>query len=102
VTTLPSHVGAVTFTRRHGHLHVALSVEDASGAPLRATVSFAILRGRAVFAATRGETSGGQIGITARGQLTAGCYTVRVSSVTAPGYAWDRVAPTTSYCVARR
>lgn len=100
VTTLPARIRLVSFGRRDGHLHVELAVADESGQPLQAEVQFALLRDSTTFAATGGLTgSDGSIGLTASGKVEPGCYTVRVASVTARGYAWNQASPTSSYCV---
>ncbi len=100
VTTLPAHLGPVVFALRHGRLHVALGVLDAAGAPVRARVALAVLHAGAPFAATTGATgSDGRLGLTAAGTLATGCYAVRVSSVSAKGFAWDGVEPGGRYCL---
>jgi hypothetical protein len=100
VRSLPAHVAAVSFTRRHGHLHVVVHVSS-QGRPIVAHVSFAVIHAGAIFASTSGETtSAGTLALTARGKLTAGCYTVRVERLNAAGFSWDRLSPTTNYCAA--
>jgi hypothetical protein len=100
VTSLPSHVSSVTFTRLHHLLHVELHVVDDSGRPLQARVLLAVFRGSAIFAATTGLTGAdGQLGLTPRQKPEPGCYSVHVESVDAPGYTWDKISPTTTYCV---
>jgi hypothetical protein len=102
VTTLPAHLAPLAFARRHGRLHVELGVLDAAGAPLRAHLALALLRGGAVFASSHGATAAdGRLGLTAAGKLRPGCYSVRVSSLSAPGYTWDGVEPAGRYCVTK-
>ncbi len=99
IASLPARVISVVFTHRRDLLHVDVGVVDESGRPLRARVSYSVTHGSATFAATTGLTNAnGRLGITARPRLKPGCYRVRVNSVTAPGFTWDRISPTTTYC----
>ena len=99
IASLPARVSSVVFARRHGRLHVDVGVVDESGRPVRAHLSYSVIYGSATFAATTGLTNAnGRLGITARPKLKPGCYRVRVDSVTAPGFTWDHVSPTNTYC----
>jgi len=100
VSSLPSHIESIGFTRLHHRLRVELRVVDDSGRALPARVAFALLRGTAIFAATAGTTSNaGQIGLIALPKPRPGCYSVQVRSVRAPGYVWDHHQPIATYCI---
>ena len=81
-------------------MHVSLQVVDATGKPLLGVVRLSLLQNNALVASTvASTTSSGTVGLTAGPVLARGCYTVKVASVTVPGYAWNGVSPTQSDCV---
>jgi len=99
VQSLPVHVASVAFARRHGHLHVSLSLAGETGRPVTGHVSVAVVRGASLVASGHGATDArGRFGLTARAKLTRGCYALRVESVRASGYRWDRVSPAKTFC----
>jgi len=100
VKTLPARVGAVVFGRKQRHLHVAVRVVDDTGHPIAARVSYAVLHGKTLYASTAGATtSAGWLPMTAGKKLAKGCYSVKVKTIAAHGYAWDRVTGSNRYCV---
>jgi hypothetical protein len=100
VRSLPAHVVGLTFKPEADRMHVAVRVLDDAGQPLRAQVALALHVGSATVAATNGGTTAlGWLGLTAATSLERGCYSVQVTSVTAPGYTWDGLSPGQSYCV---
>jgi hypothetical protein len=99
VSFLPAHVASVSFQRRHGHLHVSVSVAGETGRPIAAHVSIALLRGATLVASAQGTTDpAGRFGVTAGPKIRPGCYVVRVKEVRAAGYRWDGVSPARAYC----
>ncbi len=99
VKSLPVHVASIAFERRHGHLHVSVSVAGETGRPVTAHVSIAVLRGTTLVASAQGATNAaGRFGLTTRPKMKPGCYAVRVKSVRAAGFRWNRVSPAKTYC----
>ena len=85
---------------RSNRMHVDLAVAGKDGATPASRLRVTLLVGDTPVGSTV-ATSGadGSVGFTAAPILRLGCYTVKVSSVVAPGYAWNGSAPDTSYCV---
>ncbi len=84
----------------NNRMHVDLAIAGKDGSTPASRVRVTLLVGDTPIASTV-ATSGadGSVGFTAAPILTLGCYSVKVSSVVSPGYAWNGTAPDTSYCV---
>ena len=97
---LPSaNLASLAFTRVQNLLHLEVRVVGTAGRPLQAIVSFAILHDRSSLASTSGQTDQtGALGMTAGRVPAPGCYRAQVRSVSAPGYAWNRITPPANYC----
>jgi hypothetical protein len=93
-------VNALTYTPVQDRLHVAMTLVDATGQPLRGTIRLAILfAGSQIASAAVRSASDGSVGVTAFPRLRLGCYSVHVQNVTVSGHAWNGVSPTGTYCV---
>jgi hypothetical protein len=100
VKALPAQIAATALVVVEGRLHAEVAVADAAGRPVRARVSYSVLRGSTTFASTSGPAdSEGRLGLTAGTPLQVGCYTLGISSIAAPGFAWDHTAPVKRLCV---
>ena len=100
VNALPAHIAATALVVVEGRLHAEVAVADGAGRPVRARVSYSILRGSTTFASTSGPAnSEGRLGLTAGTPLEVGCYSLGISSISEAGFAWDHAAPVQRLCV---
>jgi len=95
-----AHVASLTLTPQQGRIHVGLQVVGAAGEPLQARVVLTVLHDGATIATASGPTDPtGTLGVTARPRLALGCYTARITALSAQGHLWDTSVPPAGYCV---
>jgi hypothetical protein len=111
-TTLTATAGSLTATAtivvRPAALHVPSLAEAFKRARLvvtlsarvrRATVSLAVYRGTSLYARLAGSTgANGRLSVATARKVPRGCYTTKLRSVVAAGFAWDGVTPLNRRC----
>jgi hypothetical protein len=94
----PIRVRSIRYEARRGVIRATASVAEAAGKPARLVRTAVLVRrnGREHFTAAKRTDAAGKV--TFLVPREGGCYTTKVTSVTAPGYRWNGKTPANRFC----